>query len=282
MAVAEHLNFSKAAKQLNLSQPPLTRHVQSLEEKLGSKLFVRNTHAVSLTNAGKLFLEDARAILRHLDRAAETIRRSREGETTRLRLAFVGALLDEKLVRLMQRFREVQPACQLEVNDLPPADQLAAIEAGEIDGGFIGATPARKTKGLAFVIWRREPLVLVLPEAHPLTKVGDLRWRQLKELTWVMVSRRAAPAFRQQFSDLAVKHALAPQIVQESERVPAVLTMVAAGLGVTILPETAGSLVAKGLARRKLPSPPPILCHTFAHRPSSGSPALKAFLALLR
>src|ERR1700679_3901917 len=161
VAVADHLNFSKAAKQLNLSQPPLTRRVQSLEEKVGSKLFERNTHAVSLTNAGKLFLEDARAILRHLDRAAETIRLSREGETTRLRLAFVGALLDEKLVRLMQKFREVQPTCQLEVNDLPPADQLAALEAGEIDGGFIGATPARKTKGLAFVIWRREPLVLV-------------------------------------------------------------------------------------------------------------------------
>ena len=105
VAVADHLNFSKAAKQLNLSQPPLTRHVQSLEDKLGSKLFERNTHAVAMTNAGKLFLEDARAILRHLDRAAETIRRSRAGETVRLRLAFVGALLDEKLVRLVQRFR---------------------------------------------------------------------------------------------------------------------------------------------------------------------------------
>ena len=165
---------------------------------------------------------------------------------------------------------------------MPPADQLAAIEARDLDGGFIGATPARKMKGMAFVVWRREPLVLVLPEAHTLTEVGDLRWGDLKDLTWVMVSRRAAPAFRRQFSDFSMKHGLAPQIVQESERVPAVLTMVAAGLGVTILPQTAGNLLAKGLALKKLPNPQPTLCHTFAHRPASGSPALKAFLALLR
>ena len=89
LAVAEQLNFSKAARQLNLSQPPLTRHVQALEEKLGTKVFQRTTHSVSLTEAGVLFLEDARTILRHLDRATEAARRVNHGETARLRLAFV-------------------------------------------------------------------------------------------------------------------------------------------------------------------------------------------------
>ena len=130
VAVADHLNFSKAARQLNLSQPPLTRHVQSLEEKLGTRLFNRNTHAVALTDAGALFLEDAAAILRHLDRATESIQRARQGETTRLRLAFVGALLDDKLVCLIQKVREAHPEYQVEMTDLSPAAQLAAIQAG--------------------------------------------------------------------------------------------------------------------------------------------------------
>jgi DNA-binding transcriptional LysR family regulator len=182
---------------------------------------------------------------------------------------------------LVQKFRAAQPACQLEVNDLPPADQLAAIEAGELDGGFIGAKPAGKMKNLAFVVWHREPLVLILPEAHPLTKVDPMRWRHLKDLPWVMVSRRAAPAFRQQFSELAVKHSLSPNIVQESDRVPAVLTMAAAGAGVTMVPQSAAHLIARGVALRKLPSPEPILRHTFADSPSAASPALRAFLALL-
>ena len=99
VAVAEHLNFSRAARQLNLSQPPLTRQIQSLEQKLNARLEERNTHAVSLTDSGRLFLEDARAIINHLDRATETMRRAREGEEARLRLAFIGALLDQRLIR---------------------------------------------------------------------------------------------------------------------------------------------------------------------------------------
>ncbi len=151
VAVAAHLNFSKAARQLHLSQPPLTRHVQALEEKLGTRLFHRNTHAVSLTKAGALFWEDAEAILRHLQRATESVRRVARGETVRLRLAFVGALLDAKLVRLIQQFRAAHPTAQVEIADLSPASQLAALHAGEIDGGFIGARPSRSDKKLTLL-----------------------------------------------------------------------------------------------------------------------------------
>ena len=150
VAVADHLNFSNAARQLNLSQPPLTRRIKSLETKLGSALFDRNTHSVSLTGHGKLYLEDARAIIGRLDQASETISRARHGETERLRLAFVGALLDQRLVELIQAFRLAQPACQLQIADLPPSSQLDLLNAGELDGGFVGAKPARPMKDLAF------------------------------------------------------------------------------------------------------------------------------------
>jgi DNA-binding transcriptional LysR family regulator len=282
VAVAEQLNFSKAARQLHLSQPPLTRRIQAMEEKLGTKLFLRNTHSVSLTDAGALFLEDAVAILRHLNRAAESMGRARDGETARLRLAFVGALLDEKLVRLIQKFREAHPNLQVEVTDLAPAAQLEGIEKGEIDGGFIGARPAKTSKGVTLLAWDEEPLLLAVPEKHSLAKARRLRWHDLNKLAWVMVSRRAAPAFRQQFAEIEKKHGISARIVQESDRVPAILTMVAAGSGVTLVPESVRHLISRGVVFRSLPSPQPLLRHTFAYRAGKASGALEDFLKLLR
>lgn len=282
VAVADHLNFSRAAGSLNLSQPPLTRHIQALEEKLGARLFNRNTHAVALTGAGNLFLEDARVILQQLDRASETIRRSSQGEIERLRLAFVGALLDEKLIRLIRRFRDERPGCQVEVTDLSPGAQLTALQAGTLDGGFIGARPSRDIKGLVFAVWKAEPLLLAVPEGHPLASMRDLSWNKLRHLGWIMVSRHAAPAFRNQFSQLEKKHGLAARIVQESDRVPAVLTMVAAGGGVTMIPQAVEHLITKGIVVRKLPAPCPQLQHTFAWREKSVPPVLEKFLSLLR
>lgn len=281
IAVADHLNFSRAARALHLSQPPLTRHIKALEEKLGSRLFERNTHAVSLTDSGKLFLEDARLVLGQLDRAVEATKRSGDGETTRLRLAFVGALLDEKLVHLIQLFRKIHPTCQVQITDLAPAAQLAAIKVGEIDGGFIGAQPARAIKDISFTVWSKEPLLLALPENHPLAKVRSLRWKDLAALPWVMVSRSAAPAFRQQFTDLTEKHRLSGRIVQESDRVPAILTMVAAGSGLTLIPQSVRHLLTKGICFRKLPVPEPLLYHTFAYRSRPMPVPLKDFLSLL-
>jgi len=282
VAVVDHLNFSKAARQLNLSQPPLTRHIQSLEHKLNSRLLERNTHSVALTDSGRLFLEDARAILNQLDRSTETIRRAREGEKSRLRLAFIGALLDERLIRLVQRFQDSHPHCQLQMADLSPAAQVEGLRAGSLDGGLIGALPPRAIKGIQCVVWRREPFVLAFPMNHALTKADRLEWRHLKNLAWVLVSRTAAPSFRQQFSELAKRHSLGERIAQESERVPAVLTMVAAGNGVTMVPQSATRLISDGVFFRQLPSPRPFLEHSFAYRIDPSLPQLRDFLALLQ
>jgi LysR family transcriptional regulator, benzoate and cis,cis-muconate-responsive activator of ben and cat genes len=282
VAVADHLNFSKAARHLHLSQPPLTRRIQSLEAKLGCKLFERDTHTVSLTDFGRLYLEDVRAIIGRIDQAGETIRRARDGETDRLRLAFVGALLDEKLVELIQLFRHSHPACQLQMADLSPAAQIDSIHAGELDGGFIGAKPARPKKEMAFVLWRREPLLLAVPESDPLAKIQSLRWRDLIGQSWVMVSPAAAPAFRHQFAEICNRHRLAPRIVQESDRVPAVLTMVAAASGVTLVPQTVQHLISKGVVFRELPSPKPVLLHVFGYGVRRLTKALHDFLAVLQ
>ncbi len=281
IAVSEELNFSRAAARLHMSQPPLTRQVQSLEEKLGVRLLDRNTRTVSLTPAGALYLEDARQILTRLDSAADTARRAVTGEVARLRLAFVGALMDQGLIRLLQAFRETHPHCQIHLTDLPPAEQLEALRAGRVDGAFIGAEPRRKGRDLATVVWKREPLLVALPEAHTLAKNKTLSLSQLKAEGWVMVSRSAAPAFRQQFETLCTQAKFRPRVVQESDRVAAVLTMVAAAQGISLLPEAMSRLVGKGVAFRQVHGQKLTLDHAFAWRIDEGQEALTDLVKLL-
>jgi len=279
--VAEELNFSRAARRLNLSQPPLTRQVQSLEAKLGCRLLERNTRTVAVTPAGRLFLEDARSLLKQLDAAMVVARRAGSGEISRLRLGFVGALLDESMLRLLQTFRERLPLCQICLDDLSPASQLDALATGDIDGAFLGAPPQSLRSEFRALVWRREPLLLALPVAHPLSSAKSLRLAQLRAEGWIMVSSDAAPAFRRQFDALCEREGFAPKIVQESERVAAVLTMVAAGQGVSLLPTAVQKLLTQGVSfcpifgRRQ-----PVLEHTFVY--GGKNPALSEFVTLLR
>lgn len=282
-AVAEELNFSRAARRLNLSQPPLTRQIQSLEEKLGCLLLVRNTRTVTVTPAGRLFLEDARGLLNHLDAARDAARRAAGGETVRLRLGFVGALLDESMVRLLQAFRESHPPCQICLEDLSPASQLDALASGAIDGAFVGAPPHSLRKDLCSFVWRREPLEIALPAAHPLASTGSLRLSRLRDEGWIMVSREAAPAFRRQFDTLCKQENFKPKIVQESERVAAVLTMVAAGQGISLLPAAVRKFITRGVVFRSVSARRrPSLDHTFVYRKNHDGEILPDFVGLLK
>jgi len=281
VAVAGELNFSRAARLLNMSQPPLTRQIQALEEKLAVRLFERSTRAVSLTPAGTLYLEDARNILTRLDGATEAARRAGVGERSRLRLAFIGALLDEGLVRLLQVFRESHPDCQIHLTDLSAAAQLDALKAGQVDGAFIGAPPQGLTRDIASVIWKREPLLIALPDRHPLATSRSLSFSMLKPESWVMISREAAPAFRQQFDELCAGADFQARVVQESDRVAAVLTMVAAGQGISLLPEAVSRLVREGVAFRPVKGVRPVLEHTFVYRGSKADPMIADFVKLL-
>ena len=282
VAVADNLSFSKAARQLHLSQPPLSRQVQALEGKLGARVFTRCAHGVALTNAGARFLEDARAILRHVDHAAGAIRIESQEETGRLHLAFIGGYLDVKFARLIQRFRKDYPASLVEVEDRDSPGQVKAILAGELDGGFIGTRPLTPPQGLAIVDCGEDPLLIALPEEHASARIAKLQWKHLQGLSWVLISRREAPAFRDLFSKITERHGIAVQIVQESNRIQAVLTLVAAGVGVSMVAQSIKHLIPSGVVFRQLPNPQPIVHYAFAYRAGNDSPTLNRFLTLLR
>jgi len=282
LAVGEELNFSRAATRLHLSQPPITRHIQSLEHKLGCRLLERNTRRVALTAEGRLFLDDVRQILSRMDAAWTAVRRVRAGESVRLRVAFVGALLDETLVRVIRRFRAERPDCQLQMADLSPSAQMDALAGRRIDLAFIGVAPREVPEGIKCLVWKREPLRIALPSDHRLARARFVRFAQLANEGWVLVSREAAPGFRDFLGAFWKGISFAPRVVGESERIAAVLTMVAANQGVSVVPDSVGRLISEGVVFRPIAGEkPPLLEHSCLFPAEDLHPEREDFVALL-
>ena len=283
VAVAEELHFSRAARRLHMSQPPLSRQIQCLEEKLGGQLLKRKTRRVELTLPGRNFLNDAREILYRVDRATTTAQRMQRGEHEQLRLGFVGYLVASDLVEVLRAFRVTRPQCQLELLDMEPSQQLAEIRAGKLDGGFFTVGPEEPLGNLKLLTWKRVRLIIVLPEDHSLAeKRGKLTLSNLKEENWVMLSRTQAAEHRRHIDQLCAAAGFLPRIVQESESVYSVMAMVAAGTGITLVTESVSAILGRGLVCRTLESRGAAVRRNFVWREDAESKALRVFTEILR
>lgn len=256
---------------------------------MGVRLFERDQHGVSLTAAGGLFYEETRGILPQLSRASDAVRRAARGETARLRLGFVSAVLSAELVETFRKFRSAHPQVQVMLHDSPPSEQLQAIAEGRLDGGFVGLMPEDHPAGVKFVPWRKESLLCFLPSRHRLTKTNAKNGAQKKQRIalaslarepFVAVSAEAAPAFAAHVHGLCREAGFRPRVVLESPRAQAVAVMVAAGSGVALLPESLAHLMGKAVSALPLEESPEIT-HVFAHGPGRMSGAMREFLEML-
>ncbi|MFT3991371.1 MAG: LysR substrate-binding domain-containing protein [Luteolibacter sp.] len=281
LAVAEELSFTRAAKRLNLAQPPLSRHIKTLEEKIGAVLFLREPRRVSLTASGTLFYEETRNIPRRLVRAGEAARRSALGETARLRLGFVSAVMNDALIEVFRKFRERHPAVQIMLHDVPPGEQLKAIADGRLDGGFVGMATPQEIAGIKFLEWRKEALVCLLPREHRLAERKSVKLQELAEESFVAVSGESAPAFANHVRELCAAAGFRPRVILESSRAQAVALMVAAGSGVAILPETVAVMLGDAVSKLAIQGKPRIT-HVYAHRGNLSSGAHADLMRLLR
>lgn len=281
VAVAEELSFTRAARRLRLSQPPLSRQIQSLETRLGVRLFARSPRAVALTPGGRAFLADTKGALAQLQRAAEAAKRAGRGETARLDIGFVSAVLSPNLIDIFQRYRTAQPDVQLTLQDCPPAEQLKAIAEGRLDGGFVGATPTTPTAGLTFVPWSREPLLAYLPRGHRLQGAMKLKLAELADESFVMVAAESAPCFSVLIYQLCSSAGFRPRVVQEAIRGQAVVAMVAAGAGVAILPASMVNIAGDSVIAVPIAEKAAAVTYVFAHRPGPKAAPLDKFVATL-
>lgn len=255
VAVAEELNFTRAAEKLRLAQPSLTRQIHKLEEELGVRLLDRGRNQVSLTEEGRSFLVDARRLVTLSLESVKAVQRFSRGETGQLNLGYLFKFNFDLLPTTLATFYQICPEIAVNVFDMSPAEQLRAIEAKKIDLGFVGLRPPAAIKNMAAMAWEcvaRHNLVVVLPARHPLARKTSIGLKDLKPLFFVAMSEQTHPGSREWLSGLCQEAGFTPRILQDVDLESGIMTFVGEGLGVTLAREQIKNVPHPGVAFRPL------------------------------
>jgi DNA-binding transcriptional LysR family regulator len=255
VAVADELNFTRAAEKLHLAQPSLTRQIHNLEDELGVRLLNRTKNQVSLTEEGKSFLVDARRLVALSLESMEAIQRFSRGESGQLNLGYLFKFNFELLPATLATFYQTCPEMAVNLFDMSPAEQLRSLEARKIDLGFVGLRPPGANKNTTALEWycvAHHAVVVVLPAHHPLAKESKILLRDLKTLFFVAMSEQTHPGSRDWLSGLCQKAGFTPRILQDVDLESGIMTFVAEGLGVTLAREQIKKLPHPGVVFRPL------------------------------
>lgn len=285
VAAAEELHFGRAAERLHMAPPALSRAVRMLEQELGADLFVRTTRTASLTRPGLLFLEEARAILARTEEAARAVREAAAGTDQRLRLGAIDSATGSFLGEALAAFRRRHPEVDVKLAEAMTAPQLQMLRTGRLDLCLV-RPPLAETE-FAFEPLVRERLVALVPVGHPLAAAASVGMADLVGEPFVIPAKRARPYAY----DLVMAHfetvGAVPRVVQEATEKPALLSCVAAALGIALAPEWVARFQVEGVAIKPLsaaalPSVPPGAVVGAAWRRHQKHPLRDAFLELLR
>ena len=253
VAVAEELNFGRAAVRLRMAQPPLSRQIRDLEREIGARLFERVSRGVELTPAGRAFLPEARLTLAQAERAQRTAQRAANGETGRLRVGFVEAATHSGILPdVLSFFRAHLPGVGLSLFELDALRQADAFHEGRIDVGILHAPPLDAARWLRVEPIHAEPVILALPRTHPLAARSRLGLASLADEAFVAFPRVVAP---EMYDDIIVScrnAGFSPRIVQEAAGWHTLASLVSAGVGVGVVPRSIAEFQQPGVAYRSV------------------------------
>jgi LysR family transcriptional regulator, benzoate and cis,cis-muconate-responsive activator of ben and cat genes len=235
--VAEEKTFSRASARLRISQPAVSRQIKDLEEELGVSLFVRNGQSVSLTPAGEAFLAHARDVLRRATKAAEEMKTFQKKTTEKLSIGYIAPVLAGTLTPALRCFEQKHPKVELDLVELTPQDQVEALRSGRIDVAFIGnACPALQSE-FDLAVLQKILLQAVLPDNHHLALRKELKLTELADEPFVGFSERTLPGRNDTICTACQEAGFTPAIRYQAESLSAALALIAAGKGVTLMPE---------------------------------------------
>lgn len=282
LAVAEERNFTRAAERLGIRQPPLSRQIRELEQEFEAPLFHRLTRGVELTEAGAVLAEDARRVLDQIERVRAGVRNRARGETGQLRVGFAGATYFQPIVPgIIRDFRERFPGVVLSPEQSNTPRLSIGLRAGEIDIAFI-RPPMEHGEGLRAELLVDEPMVAVLPGAHPLADEPSVALSALAAETFILVPRVIGPGFYDSIIAGCRDAGFVPRLGQEAPQMPAMVPMVAAGFGVSVVPQSLRQIRTEGVVYRDLHGDVLRAPISLAYRREDHAPAVRNFVALAR
>jgi DNA-binding transcriptional LysR family regulator len=251
VTVAEELHFGRAAERLNMSQPPLSRQIQELEEELGFALFTREYHKVTLTDAGRSYLAHARLILDQVAHARQEAAGIARGGTGLLRVGHGTHLPDGYVTRVLAAFQEAAPGVAIELLEAPTPRVLRALQQKSIDVGLI-LTPADQT-GLIVKPLLREALVIALPIDHQYANAPLTHLSQLAGENFVSCRKYEDPGYREIVEAICQREGFLPRVLQAVEHKNTTLDLVANGLGITFIQRSATTERPDGICYIQFP-----------------------------
>jgi DNA-binding transcriptional LysR family regulator len=280
IAVAEELHFSRAAERLHISQPPLSQQIRDLEDELGVKLFERTKRQVHLTEAGKVFLERSYQVLAQLEQAITVTQQIGRGEVGRLEIGFVDSAIYTVLPEILRSFRKQFPAVELRLYELTTAQQIQALYDKQIDIGIVRS--AISEPGLSVECLLPESLVLALPENHRLSAQTQVSLSALADESFILFPAKMGPVFYEQIMTMCQQAGFRPKVAQEAVQMQTIIGLVAAGLGIAIVPASLQNFHRGGVIYRPLKEEIPNTGLYLTWRQHDSSPVVRSFLGLAR
>ncbi|UOP13494.1 LysR family transcriptional regulator [Pseudomonas palleroniana] len=282
IAVAEELHFGRAAQVLGISQPPLSQQIQALEREVGARLFERTNRRVELSEAGRLFLQEARLVLAQVDKAADVARRAQSGELGELKIGFTSsAPFNSSIPQAIFAFRQAFPAVHLNLQEMSSTEVAESLVDESIQVGLMRPLPLPDSLGVIELM--REPLVAVLNAGHPLVDGSErgLHLAQLAQEPFVFFPRTYGSGLYAQLLNLARDAGFSPHFAQEAGEAMTIIGLVAAGLGVSVLPASYQRIRIDGVVYRTLLDQEAVTAVWLVQRKGAQSPMAKAFVELL-
>jgi DNA-binding transcriptional LysR family regulator len=249
VAVAEERNFTRAAERLNMTQPPLSRQIQQIEDSVGLALFERGARPLKLTEAGRVFYVQAKRLLEESDELLPLTRRLAQ-LAERIVIGFVPSTLYGPLPDVIRAFREAAPLIQISLIEMFTIEQLSALKGGRIDVGF-GRLRFDESQ-LAREVLVEEPLIAALPAGHALADAAQLTLDALSKETLIIYPSTPRPSYADQQLSAFRDHAVEPAAVHEVRELQTALGLVAAQVGVCLVPESVRGLRARGVTYRSI------------------------------
>lgn len=281
VAVAEELHFNRAADRLHIAQPPLSQQIKHLETELGVELFHRRTkRQVQLTEAGHVLLQAAYQILAQLEHAVDETQRAGRGEIGTLTIGFTSSVVYDILPAILYQFRQHFPQVDLVLQELTTTQQEEALHHHRIEIGF--CHPPLKDSRLSLEYILQEPLVVALPETHPLATETAVSIGSLANESFILFPRPLGPGLYDQIVSFCEQANFSPKVMQEAIQMQTIIGLISAEMGVALVPASLQSLQRAGVVYRPLQSATPQVETAMVWRPDSTSSVLREFLQVVR
>ena len=282
VAVAEEMHFGRAARRLHMTQPPLSQAIQALEAQLGTPLFSRTRRSVALTAAGQTLLPEVQRLLQQVEGLASLAQSAAAGESGRLSIAFVPMADYSVLPSALREFRTALPSVHLDLQEATTDVQIELLASGRIDIGFLlPPLPDKLNAEVDYLPLTSEPLVLALPEGTATTKTR-MSLKRCADLPLIIFPRRMSPAFHDQILACLRDAGLSPRIGQEAIQMQTIVSLVSAGMGFALVPQSVSNMKRPGVEYRAMQEISPWVEIGLAWRRDNTSPVLSAFLELMR